>query len=97
MQFPKRSYNRVKQATHCEVVLKVKNYEGRNGGALQYKVWKPGRLQLARNDDSKAYGQLQEKVWNPGRQGLQMHDQEVLILFLLWEYDARASALNPKF
>ena len=84
MQIPKKSYNRVKQEYHCKVEWRVKNDEGKDSGVQQHKVWKPGRLQLARNNDSKAFQRLQTKVWDPGRQKLEMHDQEVMILFYFW-------------
>ena len=51
IQFSKISYNRVKQTPHWEIGLKVKNYEGRSSGPLQYKVWKSGMLQPTRNDE----------------------------------------------
>lgn len=41
MQFSKRSYSRVILIVHFEIGLKVKNYEGRDNGALQHKVWDP--------------------------------------------------------
>jgi len=44
----------------------VKNVEGKDCGALQHKVWKLGRLQPNRDEDSEAYGQQQTKVWDPG-------------------------------
>ena len=94
MQLSKKSYNRVKQTVHCEIGSNVKNFEGKDSVTFQHKVWNPGRLQLIRNDDSKAQGQLQTKVWDPGRQRLKLHDQEVMISFLLWESDAGAFPLN---
>ena len=67
MQFPKKSYSRIKQAPHYKVELKVNNDEGKGSGALQHKVWKTGRLQPRRNDDSEAYEHQQTKFWDPGR------------------------------
>ena len=65
IKFFKKIYSKVKQVTHCEIGLKMKNSEGKNSGSLQHKVWKPERLQPIRNDDSKAHRQLQKKVWDP--------------------------------
>ena len=81
IQFSKRSYNKLKQSVHCEVGLKVKNSDGRDTGALQHKVWKPGRLQLAKNDDNEAYEQQQTKFWDPGRHELKIPDQVVMFSF----------------
>ena len=65
---PKESCNRVKQVVHCGNDWRMKNDEVKDSRALQYKIWKRGRLQLARNDDNEVFGQLQTKVWDPGRQ-----------------------------
>jgi hypothetical protein len=46
MQMPKESYNKIKQVIYCRNDCKVKNRESEGSGALQYKVWKPRRLQL---------------------------------------------------
>jgi hypothetical protein len=45
MQMPKKIYNKMREAVHCKDDWGVKNSEGEDSGALQYKVWKPGRLQ----------------------------------------------------
>ena len=45
----------------------MKTSEDRGSGALQYKVWKFGRLQLKNGENNAAYGQQQNEVWNPGR------------------------------
>ena len=66
MQIPKKSQRKMKKAFHYGIVWKVKNCEGRSSKALQYKVWKPGRLQLKNDEDNAAYGQQQHKVWDPG-------------------------------
>ena len=81
MKIPKKSYSRVKQANHCKVEWRMKNEEGKDNGVLHHKVWNPGRVQPKKNEDGEAYGQQQTRVWDPGRQGVQMHDQEVMILF----------------
>ena len=57
MQIPKKSYNRMKKEFHRGIIWKVKNDEGKDSGVLQHKVWKPGRLQPKKNEDSGAYGQ----------------------------------------
>ena len=44
----------------------MKNSEGRDSGALQYKAWKLGRLQLKDDEDNAAYGQQQNIVWDLG-------------------------------
>ena len=59
----------------------MKNDEEKISGALQYKVWNPGRLQPTRKNDSKGQGQLQTKVWDPGKHKLKTHDQVVMIYF----------------
>ena len=56
MSFSKISYSRMKQTIHSKIGLKVKNTKGKTCGALQYKVWKTGRLQPIGHDDSRAYG-----------------------------------------
>ena len=56
MSFSKISYNRMKKIVLSKIGLKVKNIEGKTCGALQYKVWKPRRLQPTRHDDRRAYG-----------------------------------------
>ena len=61
MEVPKKSYSRRKEVKNYEVELKMKNYEGRNSGSLQHKVWNPGILQSSRNDDSETYEQQQTK------------------------------------
>ena len=42
-------------------------YVDQTMGELQYKVWKPRRLQPKRHDDNRAYRQLKTNVWDPGR------------------------------
>jgi len=66
MRVPKKNYSRAKQVIHCKVEWWVKNVEVKDNGALQHKVWKPGRLQQKRDEDSEAYGQQQTKFWDPG-------------------------------
>ena len=58
LQIPKENYSRAKGEVHCEDDWKVKNSEGNGSGALQYKVWKPGRLHPTRNDYRKAFERL---------------------------------------
>ena len=65
MQIPKKSYNKMRKVVHCGIFWKVNNNEGRSIGALQYKVWKPGRLQLNTGEDNAAYGQQQNRVLYP--------------------------------
>ena len=72
----------------------MKNSEGRDSGALQHKVWKPGRLQPTRYDNSKAFGQLQTKVWDLGRQRLKVHDEEFMISFYTGSLMQDHSTLN---
>ena len=67
MQIPEKNYNRVKQVIHCRVDWRMKNNEGKDSGALQHKVWKPGRLQLKDDKDNAAYGQQKTKIWDPGQ------------------------------
>ena len=67
MQISKSSYRKEKKTVHCLIGLKMNNYEGKDSGELQYKVWNTGRLQLVINDDSEVLGQLQTKVSDPGR------------------------------
>ena len=67
MQIPKESYSKMKKVIHCEIAWRMKNSEGRDSGALQHKVWKPGRLQLKNDKDNEAYGQQQTKVWDLGK------------------------------
>ena len=74
MKIPKKIYSRVKQAYHCKVEWRVKNDEGKDSGILQHKVWKLGRLQPKKNEDSEAYGQKQKNVWDIGRCGTNMHN-----------------------
>ena len=81
MQIPKHSYNIMKKEVQCGIIWKVNNDEGKYNGVLQHKVWNHGRLQPKKNEDGEAYGQQQTKFWDPGRQKLQMHNQEVMILF----------------
>jgi len=57
----------MKEEFHCKEDWKVQNSEGEDNGALQYKVWKPGRLQLKNDEDKTAYGQQQTQVWDPGK------------------------------
>jgi len=57
MQISKESYNIMKKVIYYEDDWKVKNREGRDNGALQHKVWNPGRLQLKNDEDNVAYGQ----------------------------------------
>ena len=59
----------------------MQNFEGRDSGALQHKVWNLGSLYPIRNDDRKDQGQLQTKVLDLGRQILKVHDQEVMNYF----------------
>ena len=40
----------------------MKNNEGKVNGALQHKVWNPGRLQLKNDGVDAAYGHQQTKV-----------------------------------
>ena len=56
MVYSKRRDKSMKQTIHSKIGLKVKNTEGKTHGELQYKVWKPGRLQQIRHDDSRSYG-----------------------------------------
>ena len=56
MKIPKKSYGRVKQADHYKVEWRVRNEEGKDNGVLQHQVWKPGRVQLKKNEDGEAYG-----------------------------------------
>lgn len=44
MQDPKKSYNRTKQVNHCKFEWRVNNYEIKDSGTLQHKMWKLGRL-----------------------------------------------------
>ena len=44
MQITKKGYRKMKKEVHYGIVWKVKNSEVRSNEALQYKVWKPGRL-----------------------------------------------------
>jgi hypothetical protein len=81
MQIPKESYSRVKKVIHCEDDWKVKNNEGKDSGALQHKVWKPGRLQLKNDEDNAAYGQQQTRVWDPGKMKMKAHDQVIMSSF----------------
>ena len=67
MSYSKISNNRMKQKFHIKIGLNVKNTESKTCGALQFKFWKPRRLQPIRHDDSRAYGQFQIKVWDLGR------------------------------
>ena len=78
---PKDNYNRAKGTIHCGDDWEVKNIEGKDSGKLQKKVWKLGRLHLARNNDSKSFERLQTKVLDPKIQKPKMHDQEVMIFF----------------
>ena len=52
MQIPKMSCSKIKKEIHGGIVWKVKNNEGRDSGALQYKLWRPGRLQLTNGEDT---------------------------------------------
>jgi hypothetical protein len=64
---PKESYNKMKKVIHHGIDWRVKNSEGRDNGELQYKTWKPGRLQIKRSEDNEAIGQQQTKVWDLGK------------------------------
>jgi hypothetical protein len=46
MQMPKERYNKIKQVIYCRNDWKVRNSESEGSRALQYKGWKPRRLQL---------------------------------------------------
>ena len=61
-------------------------------GALQHKIWKPGRLKsTVKYEHSTAYGQMQNKVWDPGRTRTRTHMTRRSLSFPLWESDAGAS------
>ena len=62
----------------------VADLEGKACGALQHKIWKPGRLQqitiVVKQLTSKE--RLQNKIWDPGG-NIQTYDQ-VVMNFLTW-------------
>jgi len=43
----------MREAVHCKDDWEVQNSEDEDNGALQYKVWKPGRLQLKSDEVDK--------------------------------------------
>jgi hypothetical protein len=62
----------MKKVIHCEDDWKVKNEEGKDNGALQHKVWKPGRLQIKNDEYNASYEQQQQnKVWDPGKMNIE--------------------------
>ena len=64
--------------------MTVKDCKGRAGGALQHKIWKPGRQQQMRTTvkQSTSTEGLQNKIWDP-RGDIQTYDQ-VVMNFLTW-------------
>ena len=56
---------RMKKTIHYGIIWKVKNSEGRDNGALQYKAWKPGILQLKNDEVNVAYGRQQNIFCDP--------------------------------
>ena len=58
----------MRETVHYGDGWKVKNSEGKDNGVLQHKVWKPGRLQPKKTEDSGASGKKQTKVWNLGKE-----------------------------
>ena len=92
MQMPKESYSQIKQVVYWEDNWEVKNNEGKVNGALQDKVWKPGRLQLKNDGVDAAYGKQQTKLWDPGKMKIEDTWSGDNVFFLLWESDAGALA-----
>ena len=62
----------------------VKDCKSRAGGALQHKIWKPGRQQQMTTavKQSTSTEDLQNKIWDPGGD-IQTYDQ-VVMNFLTW-------------
>jgi len=52
----------------------------RSSGARQHKIWRPGEKQ---HTTTEIDDNLQNKMWDPGGQRIEMHDQEIMVIFNL--------------
>ena len=64
--------------------MTVKDCKSRAAGALQHKIWKPGRQQQITTTVKQLTSteRLQNKIWDPGG-NIQTYDQ-VVMNFLTW-------------